>query len=227
VVIISLLSQGKGKSSIIYKFYLFGLIGLILLGIPLANGVITVYNIVIGLGAAVLFLIMYILLFGRSEVIGQRVSPSDAVFLMINKRRRQAITLAKNENWQEGRVIFEELLSNLPDRKKHKRMVCMHDITTCCASTGDFLTVESFIDTAQKKYQNNAPFILQLYHNLFTACLKSEDIDEPLFASYVNQLEQFVSGNAKKLSKFKFTPEGGAALKGMDAANALAAWAKS
>ena len=226
VIITSLLSQGRKKGSLLYKFYFFGLVGLVLLGIPLANGVIMAYHIAIGFGAGFLFLVTYICFFGRSEVIGQRVSLSDAVFLMINKRRREAIALAKNEQWHEGRAIFEEFLLALPDKKKHKRMVCMHDITTCCANTGDFLTVESFIDTASKKHSNNAPFILQLYHNLFLACKKSTEINKPLFESYVQQLEQFVNSNAKNLSKFRFTPDNGTALKGIDAANALVAWAK-
>lgn len=226
VVITSLLSQGRKKGSLLYKFYFFGLVALILLGIPLANGVIMAYHIAIGFGAGILFLVTYICFFGRSEVIGQRVSLSDAVFLMINKRRREAIALAKNEQWHESRAIFDELLLALPDKKKHKRMVCMHDITTCCANTGNFLTVESFIDTARKKHSNNAPFILQLYHNLFIACKKSTEIDKPLFESYVQQLEQFVSSNSKNLSKFKFTPDSGTALKGIDAANALITWAK-
>lgn len=221
VVITSFLSQAGKKGSTLYKIYLFGIVGLVLLGIPLANGVLQLQHIAIGIGAGVLLLAMYICLFGRSEVIGQRVSPSDAVFLMLNKRRRRAITFAKNEHWKEARSIFEELLAALPDRKKHKRMVCIHDITTCCVGLGDVAAIEKLISTARQKYSKNAAFILQLYHNLFLACKKSETGD------YVQQLEQFANDNMKRLRKFKFTPEDGKSLKGTDAVNALVTWAKA
>jgi len=219
-VIISIFSQAGKGGSLLYKFYIYTLVGLALLGIPLANSVISVQHIAIGVAAGVAFLAVQISIFGKSEAIGMRVWPWDAVFLMLNKRRRQAIALAKNKQWQEARAIFEDLLK--ASRRKNRDMICLHDITTCCASMGDFVVIESYIDIARKKYRNKAAFVLQLYKNLFEA-YKMHGIG----AEYVQQLEQYVNDNMSRLSKFKFTPGDGVALKGTDAANALVAWAKA
>ena len=222
VVTLSLFSQSSKGGSLLYKFYLYTLVGLVVLGIPLANGIISVVHIAIGVVAGVVLLALQISVFGKSEVIGQRVWPWDAAFLMLNKQRRKAITFAKNEEWQEARAIFESLLSALPNGRKHKRMVCMHDITTCCANLGDSASIKAIIDTARAKYPKDAAFILQLYHNFFDALKKQELPPSP---EHVQQLEQYVSENINRLSKYKFTPENGTALKGISAAKALVVWA--
>ena len=224
IVIVSFFRQGAGKGSVLYKFYLFGLVGVLLIGMPLANDVILLRHVGIGVGSGVLFLFVNLMIYGHSEVNGQRVWPHDALFLMVNKRRRQAVKLAKDGQWQQARDIFEELLNALPARPSHRRMVCIHDITTCAATLGDVAAIESFITVAREKYSKNPAFILQLYNNLFTA-LKKEGQD-PCPCPAIAELEQFINDNVKRLSKFRFIPEEGTILKGTAAANALLAWVK-